>query len=697
MWRYFFLGAAVMMLSVLSSCSNDSDAAITLPLAAGPLEEPVEVAVPVPVPMSFLDTLYFVIQSTPDQPQNELYLGDWRYRAYNIDDQARPKGPSFYGQANIDGSGAITLPEAMFTMPLVIHVYNEISAAWGEDKECINFDIFVPSECYNQTIWSIDPLSTAVWQYYFQAAIHRGNAWGPSQVDCFTWLESLEALSVNTIITNEIRDQARGAISVFRPEVLIDAWQENQELLVPTRPPICLATRRHLGGSMARGNFIPLSAFPWVIDDSVPAYLIPGPPIDLGTNPDFDPIVIGKNGIVENICGVKLAGDEPSFISVNSNEFFPTSQYFLSSLDFNGTIHDQIGIVPNIDISFYNIRLGNGRTLNDFQYDDTCSISEVVRFTNTESEDQELLGRTGVTFSDLFGPGLKNNTVVWKTSDGDAVIDNTDRWVIFHALGTSTGIIPAPAGHERVITVELLGNSRGDYKDDLHMTQPDPESIFIGLESNYLMGSETIDGELAFLSYTVTTWSGEDEESREEMRRNIADCYEASDVWTRNFFVTRAFQLHKCEDYLDECCDVEKLITPLLAAEMAVRSQCFSNSRSNNKWQNSDFGFWSINSSFGSHSNVVINPGWLGPDLDIEIYVQRFDEAIFSGPRVVTRTDYVGQLMAVVPTLAEGDRILLRSSHNCCSDYDLTVPCVPEFTEFITRPNMPYVRPPLGL
>ena len=687
MTRVFSKIIVIMALMFLSNCQIREGEIKTEVLTAqgGPVIPELAPDVPMILPAQMFDTIFFAIQSRPGQPQNERFLGDWRYQIYNIDDQARPKGPSYFGEMGIDATTAATLPIEMFMMPLVIRVYNEVAPT--HKKKLSSFEIFVPPNCFNQALWLISPDQSAIWDYYFQAAIHRGNAWRPSQVHCPTWLKSLEALGNIQQVREEIGE------GVFRPEVLINAWQENQELLVATRPPICLSARRHVGGSMASGNFIAPNFFPVDIDDIAPAYYIPGPPIDLGTNPDFDPLVINAGGMVESICGIKLFSEEPSFLLVNGNKFNPSSQYFLSSLDFNGSIHTERAIVPNIDISFFNIRLGNGRTLNDYFYDDACSLSQVMQVTNTKSEDLEILSTSGVTLSDLFGAGKNNEVIVWKTSDGDDIVDEHDSWVIFHAATSSRGE-PVLPGQERVIAVELQGIRQGDYKDSLYMTQTDPESLFVGLKSNYLLGDQTIEGQKAFLSYTITTWSGEDYRSRQEVRTNIASCYEASDVWARSFFVTRAFQEFERDFYdhcFDNCSDVNRVITPLMAAEMAVRSQCFSNSRSNNKWQNSDFGYWSMNANFGAGSNVIINPGWLGPDLDFELYVQSFDEAVFKGPRVLARSDYVGQLLAVIPTLVEGDRVLIRALSNCCSDYDLIIPCVPEFTEFLGWPGLPYV------
>jgi hypothetical protein len=234
-------------------------------------------------------------------------------------------------------------------------------------------------------------------------------------------------------------------------------------------------------------------------------------------------------------------------------------------------------------------------------------------------------------------------------------------------------------------------------RDNSGIAENDGEDLFIGLRADYRLEEETIDGETGFFAYTISYWDGSDEEGLKNVRTQISSCYESADVWARQFFTTQEFQ-HRNEEgcCLDECCSIEKTICPLRAAEMAVRSQCFSNSRANSRWQTQDVGFFSLNNHHGVHSNVVVNPGWLAPNMDFEIYIQRFDEPVFKGPRTVVTSDCYGQIMTAIPTLVEGDRILIKSQDACCSDYDLVLPCVPEFTGFIGLPGIPYVPQLIG-
>jgi len=84
------------------------------------------------------------------------------------------------------------------------------------------------------------------------------------------------------------------------------------------------------------------------------------------------------------------------------------------------------------------------------------------------------------------------------------------------------------------------------------------------------------------------------------------------------------------------------------------------------------------------------NSGWLGPDLNVEIFVEKFNNAVFQGPLTIRKTDDIGQLMVELPQIVEGDRILIRAQDNCCSDNDLIIPCVPEFTGYAGATSVAY-------
>lgn len=670
--------ALLMTLMTLNGCydtnhlSNPAEHADHLSVPpSSPIDEPI------PAPgIDFLggvDFIELMLRTDPREPQNERFLDDWYIQAYNVDDQGRRMGPTYYGDSNAAGNAALPLPGYMFSLPLVINAYNEAYPLNGD--ECRDFQIFVPAYCYDKAIWLLGPVEDALWRFYRQAAEHRGEAWNPSQVDCATWLANLQLLIGTDKIDDGLDALSSTVPMVFDDYYLIRALQENQQLLTPTRPPICMAERRHDGGGLKRGDIIPLEDFPYTLDDANFPDLI-------GT--DVDPITIGVNGLVDTICGF----DFDASLTVNGAIFTPTNAYVLNQDDFLGTISDQEEIQPKLDVSTYNVRAGNGRELDADKYDDACSLTTQIKFTNKDDDEQDIILGSGVTFLNLFDDGL--NTAVYFTSSGDAIVDETDTWIILY---DTTSL----SGQERVIEVTLLGHREKNWRDALKL-ELNGDDLFVGLRADFELNEEASDGEYAYLGYTVTVWDGSTQDGRFAIRENIADCYEAADVWARQFFITRDFQDESpecCADSIENCI-VDGLITPFEAAEFAARSECFSNSRANQRWQSYEVGLWSMNSSFGVQSNLIINPGWLAPNLNFEIFVQNFDEAVFQGPVTVRKTDYVGQLIAEMPTLVEGDRVLIRAEDSCCDDYELVVPCVPEFTGFVGAPGIPFVPTLVG-
>ena len=362
-----------------------------------------------------------------------------------------------------------------------------------------------------------------------------------------------------------------------------------------------------------------------------------------------------------------------------------------------GVISDEYNIVDDMDVSVYNVRLGDGYELDSDVYDDACAVTSIIEFTNKEDSDQDILDGTGVTLTNLFpaSSGFVGGTNLWLTSDGDRVVDQNDYWAIFYSFTDED----QDRCSATVLTVELLGHREEDFRDVLRLTYLDDiNSVFIGLRGDYELAEDEVFGERAFLAYTLTVWDGSTLDGRQQVFINAANCYVAADVWARQYFITDDFEYHRgeCGGCVDHECEMDRLICPLEAAEFAVRSQCFSNSRSNQRWRTDDSGYWSINADHGVTSNVIINPGWLAPFLDFEIYIQKFDEAVFKGPRTIRTSDEVGQLLVELPTLVEGDRVLIKSQDSCCDDYDLVLPCVPEFTGFAGAPGIPYVPVTLG-
>lgn len=647
---------------------------------------------------TLFSTIQVMARTDPANPQNERFLDDWRFEVYTIDDQDRATGPSFFAESGPDGAAAIALPSYMFQLPLVIYAYNQSYPLWNNDDDdirsnqvnetlygqCRHYEIFVPPFCADKAVWLAGPFESSLWGYYREASRHKGEAWNPSQVDCATWLSNLQNLLLTDVIYDELQDLSESDDGQFSPASLEVALQENQHLLTPTRPPICMAERRHFGGGMERGNIITgpngsCGAGFDLDDNDDPFYNDDG-------RSDFDPLCVDlTNGLLSgSICEATYWTS--SNLLVNSQPFIPTNDYVLDDRDFMGSIHDQTNIVANMDITVYNTRLGNGRERDMDFYDDACAATSIIRFTNTDDDEQDILAGTGVTFSNLFDV---NSTTVHLTSDGDEVVDDNDTWAIFYTSGQGSC-------REQVLAVELLGHRQEDFRDVLHMTYDiGNENLFIGLRADFELNEEQIDGENGYLAYTVHVWDGTSIDGRRAIRDNISNCYEAADVWARQFFITEDFS-HGDDCCIDHDCDITDVICPLDAAEFAVRSQCFSNSRSNQRWRTDDAGYWSINTDYGVESDVIVNAGWLAPHMDFEVYIQKFDEAVFKGPRTVVTSDYIGQLAIDLPTLVEGDRVLIRAEDSCCDEYDLVLPCVPEFTGFAGLPGIPYVPATLG-
>lgn len=617
-----------------------------------------------------------LIRTDPANPQNEAYLSNWRITLYGIDDKGRELTGSNYGVTDWEGFSSIPVDSSMQKTALLLIAYNDIIPFKGcGDGECLNpsdalglatcrqFEIFIPKGCFEKRTFVMSPYENAVWHYYRNAAARQGAGWNATQVDCDGWLNSLDGLLLTDIVQDELVDLQNNPYGVFRQEVISQAFRENQHFLVPTRPPICMSEHRHSGGGMNDGELVTL---PITIDEGLYPY-----PKSAGM-PDADPITIGSNGIVSDLCGVALSGE----LSINQQPFVPETSNHLKDRDFMGVISHQTNTYQQLDTTVFNTKLGNGRDLTSQIYEDACALTTVIKMTNTSTDEKDIRNNSGTRFTNLFGP---ITTTVYLTSDGDTIVDDNDTWAIF----TENDANPC---QERVLAVELLGHRQGDFQDVLALNYDEgSEDLFIGLIADFELNEEAFDGEDAYLGYTMHIWDGSTNEGIENLRPQFAACYLAADPWTWQYFKLKNAELSSIgagEDCSAFC--------PTELAEFATRSQCFSNSRANQRWQNEDAGYWSINSTHNVESNIIINPGWLGPHLNVEVYVQKFDEAVFKGPRTIRTTDEVGQLLIELPTIVEGDQILLKAQDNCCSDYDLIIPCVPAFTGFAGETGQAY-------
>jgi len=617
-----------------------------------------------------------VIRTDPANPQNEAYLSNWRITLYGIDDKGRELTGSTYGATDWTGFASISVDSDMQKTALLLTAYNDIIPFQGcGDGECLNpadatglatcrqFEIFIPKGCFDKRTFVMSPYENAVWNYYRNAAARQGAGWNATQVDCDGWLNSLDNLLLTDVVQDELVDLQYNPYGIFRQEVLLQALQENQNFLVPTRPPLCMSEHRHNGGGMNNGEIVTL---PITIDEGLYPY-----PESAGLF-DVDPITIGSNGMVSDLCGVAFTGD----LVINQQPFTPETSNRLKDRDFMGVISHQTSAYQQLDTTVFNTKLGNGRDFSSPIYEDACALTNVVKMTNTSTDEKTIKSKSGTRFTNLFGP---SPTMVYLTSDGDTVVDNNDTWAIFVESNEN------PC-QERVLAVELLGHRQGNFQDVLALSYDESaEDLFLGLIADYELNEEAFDGEDAYFGYTMHVWDGSTDEGIKNLRPQFASCYLAADPWTWQFFKLKNAELSSIG--AGEDCSV---FCPAELAEFATRSQCFSNSRANQRWQNEDAGYWSINSTHNVESNIIINPGWLGPNMDVEIYVRKFDEAVFKGPRSIRRTDEVGQLAVELPTIVEGDQILLKAEDNCCSDYDLIIPCVPAFTGFAGETGQPY-------
>lgn len=613
---------------------------IPSPLPDDEMYPPIIIDVPVaPHPSELIEVM---VRSNPADPAAERFLGHWEIEAYNLNLNGLRSGPSYVGTTDYSGISPLMLPKDMFSLPLIVKAHNELLALSNDDAA--DLEIMIPPFCGDKAIWLVGPVENAVWNYYKEASQHFAQAWNASQIDCASWLSSLQLLIPTDVVEDALYDA-----ETSMDEAVKEAFQQNQNFLLPTRPPICMAERRHKGGSMERAD------------------IIQSPHSLTNFDMDYDSafVNVANNGLVDNLCGLSLKTN----LMVNGVLFNPTYHYVLDDPNFVGSVHDHNDISSELDVTVYNVKLGNGRKLDNNSYDSACALSSVIEFTNLDNDEQDLKRGSGVSFDNLFGDGL--NTAIYLTSDGDKTVDDHDTWAILYNS-------EAQHNEEQVIAVELLGHRQEDYRDVLRMNfDPEKEKLFLGLRKDFELSEEDSAGGRAFLAYTVHTWDGSHPEGIRALRKDAANCFEAADPWARQFFNREDLRVDR--------------LTPLRAAEFAVRSQCFSNSRANQRWRTEEVGYWSIGSDYGVHGNVVINPGWLAPDLEFDFYVQRFDEAVFKGPNVKGRTDGTGQIMVEIPTLMEGDRVLLRAADACCSDYDLILPCVPEFTGFIGMPGVPYI------
>ncbi len=472
------------------------------------IDIPVPVVEPIIAPVFSWVAVPVMARTAPVRPENELVPDSWFASAWGVDDQVRQRTPEYSAQLGPDGNGVIPMPIEIAQGPMVIRGYNDAYpllhrrhshredkkpcgnnndgfdgdelATSGEDcnneddghsdhehddlGRCLLFEIFVPAFCWDKAPWLLGPVEDAVWRYYRRAALHRGEAWNPSQVDCATWITNLQLTILTDEVQEELQDMWDRPFLRFFERVLIDAFQENQHILTPTRPPICMAEWRHDGGGMDRtdeifchdhehgddhdsasvasdggdgfdddddedepfygDHDIPVSCRHFHLDSGRPPFVADG---DAEFN--LDPVTINLHrGLVRKICGVKIGHHRE--LRVNGEKFHSERNFVLDDEDFMGTISDMRNITPQINVAVYNTRLGNGYEFDSDVYDDACAVTSIIEFTNTDDDEQDIEEGTGVHFRNLLGDD--HRTKVFLTSDGDALVDGNDTWAIFY-------------------------------------------------------------------------------------------------------------------------------------------------------------------------------------------------------------------------------------------------------------------------
>src|SRR5579871_1722541 len=475
----------------------------------------------IPAMVEDMDSIQVTVRTNPLKPEEERFADDWHIQVHAMDDEGNVASPTYYGRTDHTGDATVAVPKYMYSQPLMMDAFNIVWPYTGLGQ---GYQIFIPPYCSDKALWLIAPFEDALWRYYKDAAARKGEAWNPSQVDCATWLNNLQLLSLTHEVNEEL--ETKSLFAPFAREVLVRAFQNNHHLLVPTRAPICLAEWRHDGGDMTKGQPITTSSTQTHIALDDKTWL----PSELNAAKDEDPILVdSRSGTVDQICRGQVAAS--SQIQVNGASVMPHEHHWLAEDDFLGTIHEQKSALPNLDVTVFNTRHSNGRPKGDSLYDDSCAVTSVVRFTNNDTSDYELDRGTGVYLYGLFGDGRRSE--VHLTSDGDTIVDDDDQWVIFKNYNDD-GL--------RVLVVELLGQRQGDFADGLRMIyHPEPDNLFIGLNTKRELNESGLFGNSGYLKYTIHRYDNTDWEGFMTTFKDFANCYESADAWTKQYFNTAGY------------------------------------------------------------------------------------------------------------------------------------------------------------
>jgi len=667
------------------------------------------------------------IKLDPKHPQNEDFRSDWYVGVYNVDDHARPLGPTYFAGTDYSGKATIVVPYVMLGMPMVVTARNQAHplAPPGtlEMGHEITLRAFVPANCHIMPIM-VDQLTNAAWVYYFRFFAQQGaENWNPSQVDCALWAKySLALLKTHEIqdILSDIPDTRTKMISLLD---LIPPLQHYPQFIYKTRPPIFFAEQRHNGGGLDDGKLLR----PHALQDDEERFI--GQCENAKIPDEFyagnqlenlrsrNSVTVNEKGLLRSLCGIEHHDNlqpmrlRPKLIVNDRDIKKADEQYTLDDKNFNGHIsyyRNDKNTLHDLNIRMASVRHTNGLPKDSDDFEEVCSVTIMTDFINTSDSNEDIKTGSGLLFRDLFDhdddqpSAAFDDAAIWYTSSGNRVVDNEDTWAILfdkspivdhgllHACGSQLFCdhpYPVPLCEpfdrfsprydmvqffklhpnffphviEEAFVVELLGFRKGDYRDNLHMVfNDDEEDLFIGLLADYELRPAQTDGEQANFATTITYLN------KQNMRPTLRACYQSADYLARQQI---------------DVLLLNKEIPVVVAANMIAESRCFSNSAANQQWQDYRLGLFSMNGHKQVRPNLFIPSGWLGPDLTYELYLKKYDEAVFVGPIGYFHTQFFIGAVAEIPTATEGDEVMFVAQDACCNTFKVSMPAAPELTD----------------
>lgn len=665
-------------------------------------------AVSSPTVPSYLRTLQLEIKLDPYRPQNEWFRGDWRIAVYNIDDHGRPLTQAWFGATNPSGQADINIPAIMFKRPLLVIATNDAHPLNTSGRHR-TLESFIPANCPSKRI-TVDAFSDASWRLSYSLAARRGgDNWNPSNVDCALWAKAGGLFRQTWEVTEAMRRIASSPNMTPPLPLLIQASQRYVRYTYKTRPALCMPEIRHNGGGMDEGILIsPLDPLnddeerfihhftdPSMANDYLEFYA----GVALQARRRGNTVTVGENGLLRTLCANAEPNEAPApdktmflrpSLTINGQTLsVPDQARDFDDRGFFGHVASFVNppLLNDLTIKSYTIRQTNGFERDHDKYQQVCSATLLTQLTNSNLNEQDIRAGSGLLFEDIFdqsGSGLDENpengpnttdAVVFITSSGNQSIEEEDRWAIIfdadaiaipaHLLGMCNpnlfcrGGIPnfSPSRIEEAMVVELLGHRKEDYRDNLKMTfDPTSENLFIGLRADHELSGKNSEASQSNFMTTLTYIN------KKNVSETLALCYEAADYFTRQHI---------------DVLSIHEGATVVAAAVMVARSRCFSNSLSNQRWQNNNIGLWSMNGHKGVNPNFIVPMGWVGRGLNYEVFIKKFDESVFTGPITTFIPDSFGGESLEIPGLTEGDQVLFASEHSCCQDYQVAMPCAP--------------------